>query len=231
MSRQASSPRRPQPPGRTLRPAPTAATAAVHRPRDAGRPGRRLRLPCRQVRPLCATRQSLKRRRLGAARGKMGVEPVSNDASDHRHHHGRRHRRRARDRSEGAAASRRPRTVPAARNRRHGTAGQGGRALGLEAWASFDSETGRSAIRVRRAVDCIDLGLVPANIPYGKVSASAGEAAYRYIELAVRLALEGAIGAVCHRADEQGGAARRRPSCIPVIRRSSLRSPAPEKCR
>jgi 4-hydroxythreonine-4-phosphate dehydrogenase len=46
-------------------------------------------------------------------------------------------------------------------------------------------------------VDCIDLGLVAADIPFGKVSAAAGEAAYRYIELAVKLALEGAIDAVC----------------------------------
>lgn len=46
-------------------------------------------------------------------------------------------------------------------------------------------------------VDCIDLGLIPADIPYGKVSAAAGEAAYRYIELAVKLALEGAIDAIC----------------------------------
>jgi 4-phospho-D-threonate 3-dehydrogenase / 4-phospho-D-erythronate 3-dehydrogenase len=46
-------------------------------------------------------------------------------------------------------------------------------------------------------VDCIDLGLVPAEVSYGKVSAAAGEAAYRYIELGVKLALEGSIGAVC----------------------------------
>ena len=46
-------------------------------------------------------------------------------------------------------------------------------------------------------VDCIDLGLVPVDIPYGKISAAAGEAAYRYIELSVKLALEGAIDAIC----------------------------------
>ena len=46
-------------------------------------------------------------------------------------------------------------------------------------------------------VDCIDLDLVPDGTPYGKVSAAAGEAAYRYIELAVKLALEGAIDAIC----------------------------------
>ena len=46
-------------------------------------------------------------------------------------------------------------------------------------------------------VDCIDLGIVPADVAYGKVSAAAGEAAYRYIELAVKLALAGDIDAIC----------------------------------
>jgi 4-hydroxythreonine-4-phosphate dehydrogenase len=46
-------------------------------------------------------------------------------------------------------------------------------------------------------LDCIDLGLVPEDLPFGKVSAQAGEAAYRYIERAVQLALERKIDAVC----------------------------------
>jgi 4-hydroxythreonine-4-phosphate dehydrogenase len=46
-------------------------------------------------------------------------------------------------------------------------------------------------------VECIDLGLAPADIAYGKVSAVAGEAAYRYIERAVKLAKEGSIDAIC----------------------------------
>ena len=46
-------------------------------------------------------------------------------------------------------------------------------------------------------VDCIDLGLVPSGIAYGEVSAAAGEAAYRYIELAVKLALSNEIDAIC----------------------------------
>lgn len=46
-------------------------------------------------------------------------------------------------------------------------------------------------------VDVIDLALVPVDIPYGKVSAAAGEAAYRYIERAVRLALDRSIDAIC----------------------------------
>jgi 4-hydroxythreonine-4-phosphate dehydrogenase len=46
-------------------------------------------------------------------------------------------------------------------------------------------------------VDCIDAAPVPEDIPYGKVSAVAGEAAYRYIERAVELALEHSIDAIC----------------------------------
>jgi 4-hydroxythreonine-4-phosphate dehydrogenase len=47
------------------------------------------------------------------------------------------------------------------------------------------------------AVDVIDLAPVPADIAYGKVSAAAGEAAYRYIERAVRLALARTIDSIC----------------------------------
>jgi len=46
-------------------------------------------------------------------------------------------------------------------------------------------------------VDVIELAPVPPDLAYGRVSAAAGEAAYRYIERAVALALEGAIDAIC----------------------------------
>jgi 4-phospho-D-threonate 3-dehydrogenase / 4-phospho-D-erythronate 3-dehydrogenase len=46
-------------------------------------------------------------------------------------------------------------------------------------------------------VDCMQTDFVPADVPYGKISAAAGEAAYRYIEVAVKLALSGEIDAVC----------------------------------
>jgi 4-hydroxythreonine-4-phosphate dehydrogenase len=46
-------------------------------------------------------------------------------------------------------------------------------------------------------LDCIDLGLVAEDLPFGKVSAQAGEAAYRYIERAVKLALDRDIDAIC----------------------------------
>jgi 4-hydroxythreonine-4-phosphate dehydrogenase len=49
----------------------------------------------------------------------------------------------------------------------------------------------------RGTVDVIDVARVPADLPYGKVSAAAGEAAYRYIERAVTLAMERSIDAIC----------------------------------
>ncbi len=48
-----------------------------------------------------------------------------------------------------------------------------------------------------RPVECVDLGLVPEDLPFGKVSAAAGEASFRYIERAVKLALAGEIDAIC----------------------------------
>jgi 4-phospho-D-threonate 3-dehydrogenase / 4-phospho-D-erythronate 3-dehydrogenase len=46
-------------------------------------------------------------------------------------------------------------------------------------------------------IACIDVGLVPEDLPFGRVSASAGEAAFRYLERAVALATSGDIDAIC----------------------------------
>jgi 4-hydroxythreonine-4-phosphate dehydrogenase len=46
-------------------------------------------------------------------------------------------------------------------------------------------------------VDVVDLGLVPADLPFGQVSAVAGEAAYRYIERACQLVVDGGADAIC----------------------------------
>lgn len=53
--------------------------------------------------------------------------------------------------------------------------------------ASFASNT----------VNCIDLSLIPQSLPWGKLSREAGEASYRYLELAARLALAGRVAAIC----------------------------------
>ena len=46
-------------------------------------------------------------------------------------------------------------------------------------------------------VDVVDLGLVPADLPFGRISAVAGEAAYRSIERACQLVVDGGADAIC----------------------------------
>jgi 4-hydroxythreonine-4-phosphate dehydrogenase len=58
-------------------------------------------------------------------------------------------------------------------------------------------ETPADAEHASGTIDCIDLGLVPDDLPFGRLSALAGDAAFRYIERAVTLALEGQVAAIC----------------------------------
>lgn len=46
-------------------------------------------------------------------------------------------------------------------------------------------------------IDCIDLALIPPDLPFGRLSAVAGDAAYRFIERAVQLAMSRQIDAIC----------------------------------
>ncbi|QUN32155.1 4-hydroxythreonine-4-phosphate dehydrogenase PdxA (plasmid) [Cupriavidus sp. KK10] len=46
-------------------------------------------------------------------------------------------------------------------------------------------------------VDCIDLGLIPDELPYGKLSAIAGDAAYQYLARTVELTSAGELDAIC----------------------------------
>jgi 4-hydroxythreonine-4-phosphate dehydrogenase len=43
----------------------------------------------------------------------------------------------------------------------------------------------------------IDLDLLPADLPWGEISAQAGEAAYQYVKKAAELALAGEVDAIC----------------------------------
>lgn len=47
------------------------------------------------------------------------------------------------------------------------------------------------------SVDCIDLHLIPANLPWGKLSPVAGNAAYHYIKAATKLAVQNKVDAIC----------------------------------
>lgn len=46
-------------------------------------------------------------------------------------------------------------------------------------------------------VDCIDLALIPQDLPWGKISPLAGDAAFRYLKLAAQLAMQGSVHAIC----------------------------------
>jgi 4-hydroxythreonine-4-phosphate dehydrogenase len=46
-------------------------------------------------------------------------------------------------------------------------------------------------------VECVDLGLIPAGHPFGKLSPVSGEAAFRYIERATRLVEAGEADVIC----------------------------------
>lgn len=54
-----------------------------------------------------------------------------------------------------------------------------------------------TAGRERGTVDCLDLALIPDDLPFGQLSAIAGDAAYRYIARAVELAATGDVAAIC----------------------------------
>jgi len=45
-------------------------------------------------------------------------------------------------------------------------------------------------------VDCIDLALIPEDLPWGKISPLAGDAAFRYLKLAAQLAMQGSVHAI-----------------------------------
>jgi 4-hydroxythreonine-4-phosphate dehydrogenase len=46
-------------------------------------------------------------------------------------------------------------------------------------------------------VDCIDMPLIPKDLPWGKLSAEAGDAAFQFIAKAAHLAMAGKVGAIC----------------------------------
>lgn len=48
-----------------------------------------------------------------------------------------------------------------------------------------------------QTLDCIDVGSLPADLPFGQISSAAGHAAYQYLETAHALASARAIDAVC----------------------------------
>jgi 4-phospho-D-threonate 3-dehydrogenase / 4-phospho-D-erythronate 3-dehydrogenase len=62
---------------------------------------------------------------------------------------------------------------------------------------SLTAEEADKAEYLPGVVDCVDLKLIPPYLPWGRLSPLAGEAAYQYLVVAARLALEGKVGAIC----------------------------------
>lgn len=46
-------------------------------------------------------------------------------------------------------------------------------------------------------INVIDLNLLPADLPWGRLSAAAGEAAYQYVRVASELAMKGEAQGIC----------------------------------
>ena len=46
-------------------------------------------------------------------------------------------------------------------------------------------------------VDCVDLKLIPHDLPWGRLSAQGGEGAYQYLAAAARIAMDGKVAAIC----------------------------------
>ncbi len=75
---------------------------------------------------------------------------------------------------------------------------QAGRIAGTQLEVrSLSAEQVEDARYVPGLVDCIDLKLIPEHLPWGKLSPIAGDAAFRYMEVAARLAAAGKVQAIC----------------------------------
>lgn len=68
--------------------------------------------------------------------------------------------------------------------------------LGLDVELDLVDSPEKAAFAPGR-VDVIDLDLLPEDLPWGEISPVAGDAAYRYVEVAARLASEGRVQAIC----------------------------------
>jgi 4-hydroxythreonine-4-phosphate dehydrogenase len=65
---------------------------------------------------------------------------------------------------------------------------------GLEVRSVDAPESGSYRLGV---IDCIDLGLIPEDLPFGEVSPVAGEASYQFVRTAAELAVAGRVQAIC----------------------------------
>jgi 4-hydroxythreonine-4-phosphate dehydrogenase len=72
----------------------------------------------------------------------------------------------------------------------------GAAALGVEADVVPVADV-RAAVFTPGRINVVDLGLLPPDLPWGEVSATAGHAAYEYVRVACELAMSGEIQGIC----------------------------------
>ena len=97
------------------------------------------------------------------------------------------------------ARTRRPRTYPPCRPVVIGDAARlrrAARILGVDCEIVRRDHPAQAEFTPGR-VNVIDLGLLPADLPWGKLSAVAGDAAYQYVRVAAELAVAGEVQAIC----------------------------------
>ena len=111
-------------------------------------------------------------------------------------HDGRRRGHRSRDYRQGARASRRPAAVRALVIGDAEAGEGGGDCRRPRARAARRRPGRRESSRRERSTVSIS-ALIPDDLPFGQLSAVAGDAAYRYIERAVALAMAGSVDAIC----------------------------------
>ncbi|WP_238431266.1 4-hydroxythreonine-4-phosphate dehydrogenase PdxA [Streptomyces cavernae] len=73
---------------------------------------------------------------------------------------------------------------------------QAARILGVDCTVVAVADPARAEFSPGR-INVIDLGLLPADLPWGELSARAGDAAYHYIRVAADLALRGDVHGIC----------------------------------
>ena len=73
---------------------------------------------------------------------------------------------------------------------------QAGRAVGSDLVLSPVGAADEAAF-APGTVDCVDLGLIPGDLPWGEISPTAGDAAFRFVKRAVALAEAREIEAIC----------------------------------
>ncbi len=106
---------------------------------------------------------------------------------------------------------------------------QAAQALGVEADVAVVPDVASAEFTPGR-INVVDPGLLPADLPWGELSADAGHAAHEYVRIACELAMAGDVQAICT-APSTRPHCTRPATCTPGTPNSSRTSAASKRCR